>query len=318
MRYENQNRLVIVVMIACLAICWLILPYLKPKPVCKLPSTAPALGGKVTLQSVKWLPSGELQVTVTGRPKPGSLPMTFGETYLIFGYNSRRSSGGQWLPSEGKKPAYRKNDFDDVPKGVTSVDVLQEVFLDKPSLHPTIKIKHVSPNKLPISRTIGSATITIHKMVINKYVKSIPTPKGPVEVYCDGKPCIVALIQVHCSTGRMEYWLQLAEHDPHHWGSNHTDVEGLCSRQVEQSCPPPPATFVEKVIGLVDRKRAYESRMKRASGPSICGYKDSWQCYAFTPIYPEPKELTLEVDGEIPPDKKDVKLVVFHNVPITH
>lgn len=306
---------VIVVMVACLTICWLILPYLKPKPVCKLPLTAPAFGGKVTLASVRRLGKTKVEVKAEAA-SASSTTLSLGQAYIVYNYRMYEY-GVRILTYYPARPSSSEYSFSDVPADATSVDVLQEVYIDRPKKHPHIRFRHLQPGDKPVTKKVINANVKITSIVINGIVEPYGPGTGP---YSNG-PDIGVSVRSDSTLTYLDI-NNLSITNDKGLSFDRTDIFepiSLRSGEMEVLPPAPPPTLYERLISIIDSNRAYKSRMKRTDdSTSVVNFRHQGFCYIFKPIYPTPKYLDVEVTGSFPPDKKDVKLVVFHNVPITH
>lgn len=292
-----------------------------------------ALGATVRLDDVNQMPDGRVKVQLT-ISSPQTMPQLewfrYGETLLEYNGQQFQTDEGGVNSDDGLN--YTSTACFGLPRGAKAVTVLQKVYLNRPEKRLRMKFDNVSLTGIPMTRKANGCVVTLRQILPNQ----IPDLNDWYSSYYEGS-------NEPAKDKKPRFWIEMEEqYVPDYEDDGGITITGSDGQSWQSDCafshdlgPQKPLVFsgsvpvikpnkAEQAVGLVSPKTMVWMLNKRLSQqmqnqtspmtPPEATHKLS--LYRFPCIKNPPRRFSFEIQGQLPPDKKDVVWVRFKNIPI--
>lgn len=309
----------------------------------KLPVTCEVLRARVTLQRVTWTGSrAYFQWTVDGGPTPVELD----EHKIVFDgkeFNRRL----YYVTCETHRLDPNRNDVTtDIgpPRGAKRFDLSQAFHVSAKSKNARFRFPSLDPSLLPVSKRIGSATVTLRSIAIEKLgTKSWSMCRPPFDQVPRDRQFVVLQADIsvpgyYSFEGRISDKATSSESS---WDESEQSFDVVKSNPVLRAAGGPgpgvvavayttdmlsdaPAAFkresdrrtpAERMVGIVSLPTASRMITHRGMVAANAAKSSMHVRFAF-PINSVPKRMDFEMSVQLPPDQKERALIVFKNAPV--
>lgn len=295
----------------------------RPTPIA-LPATRSALGATITLKSAEQTSEGDIKLHLIADSRGGDpIPVEFADATIngLRGYQSIDST--HWGANQAGRVKQVKVEIESVHRvpHTRVATIRQNVQLMTPRRHASFRFENVSTGSKAITKKVGTATVTLSQMYIDK----VKTSSNFYAVYChnegmdETKKSICFLIDAEYPAGYIQnHEVSMVDNRGHAYNSFSMIIDSSQTAKIKPAWPiMPEPGLVDRIVGSIDSTKAYNMRLNRVEPPQQPKQSVHFTAlYAFKMIDPSAKSFTLELIGLLPPNKDETATVEFANVPI--
>lgn len=326
----NRSRRGLFISIVVTVITGFAAAYLIPKVCIPNRSGNPlrqnVLGSKLEVLSVKRLSSGEVDMKLRLKPKLMSkgVECKLGHTTV----NGQDTDNNNTRISKLTFSEYNQEQLGislKLPNVTKFVTIRQEVYLARKSRERHFIFKNVDPQKLPLTQRINGFDVTIKRA----YQDVSSDAKRLVKVY--GCPLIFLgpdpsrgyasilrgfAIEVDLKSPSGYTWTSIPsvkDESGHTMEPTSFWINKYATAGTQPSYDP---TFMENVVGLVDKSKSDKMRTNRFHNAIGASSMTNSMLLVYQPTNSHLKKFAIDIQGRFKADPKDKVWVEFKNIPI--